>query len=79
MGGYVKVVAPSGLSFRQTASTDGTLIQVLQPDTVLQVIGGPQEAGGYTWWQLRTLDDGQEGWSAAGSGTDVFLEPASAP
>lgn len=79
VGGYVRIVAPAGLSMRQTASTDGALIQVLNTGTVLQVIGGPQEAGGYTWWQLRNLDDGQEGWSAAGSGEDVFLAPASAP
>jgi hypothetical protein len=79
VGGYVRIVAPAGLSFRQTASTDGALIQVLDNGVVLAVIGGPEEAGGYTWWKLRKLDDNQEGWSAAGSGEDVFLAPASAP
>lgn len=79
VGGYVRVIVPSGLSFRETASTDGAKIQVLDTGTVLQVIDGPQESGGYTWWQLRKLDDGLEGWSAATSGEDVFLEPTSAP
>ena len=79
VGGYVKIVADSGLSFRQTASTTGALIQVLDSGSVLQVIAGPQEAGGYTWWQLRKLDDGQEGWSAQGTADQTFLSPAPAP
>jgi hypothetical protein len=78
VGGYVRVAAQAGLSFRQTASTDGVLIIVLESGNVLEVIGGPIEAGGYTWWQLRRAE-GQEGWSAAGSGEDIFLVPAPAP
>jgi len=79
VGGYVRVVAPAGLSFRQSASTAGELIQVLDSGTTLEVVGGPAEADGYTWWKLRKLDDSQEGWSAVGSGEDIFLEPAPAP
>ena len=79
VGGYVRVAAPAGLSFREAANTSGTLIELLETGTVLSVIGGPQQAGGFTWWQLRKLDDGKEGWSAAGSGEEVFLEPAPAP
>ena len=79
IGGYVRVVAPSGLSFRQAASPDGTLIEVLDNGTILEVIGGPQQASGYTWWQLRKLDTNQEGWSAASSADAIFLGPAPAP
>jgi hypothetical protein len=78
VGGYVRIAAQAGLSFRQTPSTNGALVVILDAGTVLEVIGGPQEADGYTWWQMR-LDDGREGWSAAGSGEDVFLAPAPAP
>jgi hypothetical protein len=78
IGGYVRIAAPAGLSFRETPSTGGALIQVLDSGSVLEVVGGPQEADGYTWWQLRR-DDGKDGWSAAGSGEDVFLEPAPVP
>lgn len=78
VGGYVRVAAPAGLSFREAPNTTGTLIQVLDSGSILAVVGGPEEAEGYTWWQLRR-DDGKEGWSAAGSGEDVFLEPAPAP
>lgn len=78
VGGYVRIAAPAGLSFRQTPSTAGGLIVVLDSGSTLEVIGGPQDADAYVWWQLRTTD-GQEGWSAVGSGEDVFLEPAPAP
>jgi hypothetical protein len=79
VGGYVRVAAPSGLSFRDAASTGGAKLAVLDSGSVLLVIGGPQEADGYTWWRLRKLDDGTEGWSAASSGEDIFLVPAAAP
>jgi hypothetical protein len=78
VGGYARVAADAGLSFRQQPSTNAPLIIVLDPGTVLEVIGGPQEADGYVWWQLRA-QDGREGWSAAGAGQDVFLEPSAAP
>jgi hypothetical protein len=76
--GYVRVAAQAGLSLRQSPGTGGALVVILDFGAQLQVIGGPQEADGYTWWQLR-LDDGREGWSAEGSGEDVFLEPIPAP
>ncbi len=79
VGGYVRVVAPSGLTFRDAASTGGARLLILDSGSVLLVIGGPQEADGYTWWKLRKLDDGTEGWSAARAGDDILLAPASAP
>ncbi|MCP4519569.1 MAG: SH3 domain-containing protein [Delftia sp.] len=79
VGGYVRVAAPPGLTFRDAASTGGARLLVLDSGSVLLVIGGPQEADGYTWWKLRKLDDGAEGWSAASAGDDILLAPASAP
>jgi hypothetical protein len=78
VGGYVRVAAQAGLSLRQQPSTTGPLVIVLDAGATLEVIGGPRDADGYVWWQLR-MADGREGWSAAGAGEDVFLEPAPAP
>jgi hypothetical protein len=78
VGGFVRVIAQAGLSFRQSPSTNGALIVILDAGSTLEVIGGPQEADGYVWWQLRT-EDGREGWSAVGAGEDIFLQPAPAP
>ena len=79
IGGYVRVAAPLGLRMRQSPNTGADPVDLLDAGVVLEVIGGPQQAEGFTWWQLRKSDDGLEGWSAAGSDEDVFLEPAPAP
>ena len=39
----------------------------------MQVIGGPEEADDFIWWQVR-LPGGAEGWVAG-----QFIEPAAAP
>ena len=39
------------------------------------VMGGPQEASGYTWYQIRSDDGAVEGWAADGDGTDRWLSP----
>ena len=41
--------------------------------TTLVVLDGPEEADGYTWWQVRT-PDGAEGW-AAGTWLVLKTEP----
>jgi hypothetical protein len=64
---------------RQSPNTGAAVVDLLDAGAVLEVIGGPQQAEDFTWWQLRKSDDGLEGWSAAGSGADIFLEPAPAP
>jgi len=52
---------------------NGALIQVLDSGITLAVIGGPEEADGYTWWQLRTADGNVEGWSALAMAKTSFL------
>ena len=38
---------------------------VIAPEAaIVEIIGGPTEGSGFTWWQLR-LEDGAEGWAAA--------------
>lgn len=62
-----------GVTVRGGPSTSNVPLVVADEGTVLLVIGGPEEAGGFLWWQVQ-LEDGTEGW-AAGS----FLIPAAAP
>jgi len=56
-------------------------IAVNQPDTQVEVIGGPactryQGGGAYLWWQIK-LSNGTVGWSAEASafGSYYFMEP----
>ncbi|MGC9346868.1 MAG: hypothetical protein ACP5JG_01915 [Anaerolineae bacterium] len=61
-----------GLSMRADASTNAERREVAQEGEVLLVVGGPQEADGYTWWLLRDEENPtREGWAAAD-----FLVPA---
>lgn len=67
VGAYVKVgrTQGAGLRMRAQPSTDAAVDFVALDDEVFAVIGGPVEANGYTWWQLRApYDETRTGWSA---------------
>lgn len=50
------------LNIRTEPGTDKTIIDCLREGTQLTVLGGPQEAGGLTWWRVK-LTSG-DGWAA---------------
>jgi hypothetical protein len=54
----------AGLNLRAEASTQAQIVANAREGAVLTVVDGPQDADGYTWWQVRT-SDGKEGWGAA--------------
>jgi len=60
---YVRADAV-GLNVRARAGTaaDNVIIFTLAPGTSVEVIGGPQAADGFTWWQVRGPTG--EGWCA---------------
>ncbi|MGQ9903391.1 MAG: hypothetical protein ACUVRU_03435 [Anaerolineae bacterium] len=66
VGAQVKVVdtGPNGLNFRREPSRSAERIRSLPEGSVHEVIGGPADADGYTWWQLRDPSDGATGWGA---------------
>lgn len=68
IGSSVRIAEP--LNLRTAPGLDATVIAVLSAGTVVTVIGGPQTASGYTWWQLSTPSG--NGWSAA---TYLIEEP----
>lgn len=71
VGGFVRVV--DGVNFRTEPSTAGQLIRTLADGVVLEVVGGPTDAEGLTWWQLRDVD-GSLGWAAS-----QYLAPVAPP
>jgi len=73
VGGKVRITntGGAGVNFRDQPSISGKLLRKLPENNVYEVIGGPQEADGYTWWQLRDASDGALGW-----GAQNFLVPA---
>ncbi len=61
---YVRDGISEGLALRaQPGTTDDIpILLYLEPNTAVRVIGGPVEADGYTWWQVRAAN--QTGWCA---------------
>jgi hypothetical protein len=60
-----------GLNVRAEPSTGAKRVGGAKDGDVLVVIDGPQQAGGLTWWKVRTLD-GKEGWAA---GQYLVIQP----
>jgi hypothetical protein len=50
------------LNVRTAPGTDSPIIDCLRDGTQLTILGGPQEAGGLTWWNVE-LQSGN-GWAA---------------
>lgn len=74
VGGQAQVTTQvEFLNLRTSATTNASIVTELQPLTVVSVIGGPEYAQGYTWWQVSL--GSMTGWVAAGTGNQVWLEP----
>jgi len=66
VGARVRVqgTGAAGLSMRAEASTASLRVLVADEDEVLLIVGGPVDADGYTWWQLRDEANAErEGWA----------------
>ena len=76
VGDRVQVTMSTGdLSVRVTPGTDAELVTRVAQGQQFTVMGGPQEASGYTWYQIRSDDGSVEGWAADGDGADRWLSP----
>jgi hypothetical protein len=73
VGGYVKVTGTGikGLRLRSGPGLDYITFKILEEGSILKVLGGPEEADGYTWWRLED-EAGVIGWSV-----EDWLEPTS--
>jgi hypothetical protein len=63
------------LTIRSLPGTDAPLVTRANPGTEFTVMAGPQSAGGYNWYQIRSDDGTVEGWAAEGEGADRWLSP----
>jgi spore germination protein YaaH len=86
IGGFGTVV-PASLNERASPTVTDAVVRTAASGTVLQIIGGPVSADGYTWYQVtgpitewnpvQPLFPGP--WVAAGDGTNVYLAPSTPP
>ncbi|MGQ9888055.1 MAG: hypothetical protein ACUVSX_06130 [Aggregatilineales bacterium] len=76
VGRRVEVVNRSGARVRVSAGTDNSINRVLRVANfgqVFEVVGGPQQASGLTFWQVRDLTTGETGWMAEFDGQSQIL------
>ena len=76
VGGRVEVVSRSGASVRASAGIDNAVNHVLRIVNfghVFEVVGGPQQSSGLTFWQVRDPMTGETGWMAEFDGQSQIL------
>lgn len=74
---YVQITGTEGegLRLRPNPGLDGEPLFLGFDTEIFQIIEGPEQADGYTWWYLiAPYDETRAGWAAAD-----FLEPIEAP
>lgn len=67
VGAYAKVsnTGGAGLRIRQEPSTEALTQFIAMDEEVFEVIGGPVDKSGFTWWQLSAhYDKKRTGWAA---------------
>ncbi|HMN28574.1 MAG TPA: SH3 domain-containing protein [Caldilineaceae bacterium] len=68
-------VTTAQLSIRAVPGTDGALVAQVDEGRQFTITAGPQQANGYTWYQIRSDDGAVEGWAADGDGSSRWLSP----
>lgn len=63
-------VTEGPLNLRAEANTTSDIVTTLETGAVLDVLSGPEEGEGYTWWQVVD-EQGNQGWVV-----QEFLQPA---
>jgi hypothetical protein len=50
---YIVTEAGDDLNFRDQPTTAGTVLAQLKPESYLEIVDGPVQANGYTWWKFQ--------------------------
>lgn len=76
LGGRAQVFGTEGdsLRLRSDPGLQTTTLKTVPEGAQLEILDGPREVDGLTWWRLRDPSDGAEGWAA-----QLYLVPAIGP
>ncbi|RRJ29584.1 lytic transglycosylase domain-containing protein [Halocatena pleomorpha] len=58
-----QVEPTTGLNTRHRPGVDSEILATMEPGTVGEIMNGPENKDGYTWWGVHWLDDDIWGWS----------------
>ena len=72
---YASALSSTPNRLRSAPTTSAEIVGLIQPRQVLELLDGPQCAGGYVWWKVRLLGLDLSGWTAEGSPSSYWLEP----
>ena len=77
VGDLIQVTTQTGqfLTVRAQPGTDAAVLARVDAGRRFSVLGGPQTANGFTWFQIRADDGSLEGWAAVGDGTTRWISP----
>lgn len=76
VGEQARVTFTNGTPLNIRANPGGNQLAQIDEGTVVDVIGGPQCQGEYTWWQISVVQGAAvNGWAAEGDLNDYYLEP----
>jgi hypothetical protein len=67
--GSQATINTDGVNLRSEPTTGAEVVTVLNSGAVVTIIGGPEEADGFAWWEIE-LEDSATGWVA-----EDFLAP----
>lgn len=73
IGGQGRITPGLPNKMRLEPSLASTQVGSIPGEATFSVVGGPQCADGFLWWQVNY--DGVTGWTANGDGTDYWVEP----
>jgi hypothetical protein len=62
--GTAVVTTEDGVRIRKTASTDADIVEEIPQGTKLTITGGPEDAGGFTWYPVKDDGSGKTGFVA---------------
>ncbi len=74
IGQPARIAAPGGLNMRATPGTGGAIVTYLSGGQVVDIVEGPSDADGYTWWKVDDRN-GNQGWIAQGDDENEWLSP----
>jgi hypothetical protein len=76
LGGQAQVFGTDGdsLRLRSDPGLQTTTLKTVPEGARLEILDGPRDVDGLTWWRLRDLADGAEGWAA-----QLYLAPVTSP
>ena len=77
IGGYAYVSYEPPLSnrVRTGPGTNYSIVGMIAPGKAVKIIGGPECANGWVWWEIEVVGSRLVGWTAEGDSPDYWLIP----